>query len=84
MRLHGILGGTAKWLCVGLAPALLACCAKTESSPTLVVGNARFEFLTPSLVRMEYSSSGTFVNAATAIVALPRRAIRDRIEVAWR
>ena len=68
MRLHGILGCTAKWLFIGLAPPLLVCCAKTESSPTLVVGNARFEFLTPSLVRMEYSPSGAFVDAPTAVV----------------
>jgi len=68
MRLHGILGCTAKCLLIGLAPALLVCCAKTESSSTIVVGNARFEFLTPSLVRMEYSSSGSFVDAPTAVV----------------
>jgi len=34
----------------------------------LVAGHARFEFLTPSLVRMEYSPSGAFVDAPTAVV----------------
>lgn len=67
MRLHGILDSTARWLLIGLAPALLSCCAKTQSGP-LVAGNARFEFLTPSLVRLEYSSSGAFVDAPTAVV----------------
>jgi alpha-glucosidase (family GH31 glycosyl hydrolase) len=53
---------------LGLAPVILASCAKTDSSPTVVAGDARFEFLTPSLVRMEYSPSGTFVDAPTAVV----------------
>ncbi len=35
---------------------------------TVVSGNARFQFLTPTLVRLEYSSSGSFVNQPTAVV----------------
>src|SRR5258708_28058709 len=31
-------------------------------------GNARFEFLTPSLVRMEYAPAGAFIDAPTAVV----------------
>src|SRR5438552_1744202 len=51
-----------------LLPALVACGAKTHSQPTIRAGNARFEFLTPSLVRMEYSPAGTFIDAPTAVV----------------
>jgi len=35
---------------------------------TLICDKARFQFLTPSLVRMEFSPSGRFVDAPTAIV----------------
>jgi alpha-glucosidase (family GH31 glycosyl hydrolase) len=52
-----------------VAAALLAgCCAHENSSPVIVSGHARFEFLTSSLVRIEYSDSGTFVDAPTAVV----------------
>ena len=34
----------------------------------VTAGHARFEFLTPSLVRMEYSPGGKFVDAPTAVV----------------
>ena len=47
---------------------LLTCCARPAGEPRIVAGNARFEFLTPSLVRMEYASSGKFVDAPTAVV----------------
>src|SRR2546430_15147190 len=58
----------ASWLFIMLLPALVACGAKTHSQPTIRAGNARFEFLTPSLVRMEYSPAGTFIDAPTAVV----------------
>src|ERR1700761_5953838 len=52
-----------------LVAALLAgCSAHENSSPVIVSGHARFEFLTSSLVRIEYSDSGTFVDAPTAVV----------------
>lgn len=35
---------------------------------TIVAGDARFEFLTPSLVRMEYAPTGAFVDEPTAVV----------------
>jgi len=57
-----------KWLLMACIPALLLSCAETQSRPTLVAGKARFEFLTPSLVRMEYSPSGAFVDVPTAVV----------------
>ncbi|GAB2548273.1 glycoside hydrolase family 31 protein [Rhodanobacter koreensis] len=68
MSFHRILGVAMKWLLVGLVPAFLMSCAHTQSKPTIAAGDARFEFLTPTLVRMEYSSSGTFVDAPTAVV----------------
>ncbi len=58
---------TGRWLVIALG-GLLACCARTPGSPTVLAGNARFEFLTPSLVRLEYSPSGHFVDAPTAVV----------------
>ncbi|HEX4649787.1 MAG TPA: TMEM165/GDT1 family protein [Steroidobacteraceae bacterium] len=42
--------------------------ANPQSPPVIISGNARFEFLTPSLVRMEYSPSAKFVDAPTAVV----------------
>jgi alpha-glucosidase (family GH31 glycosyl hydrolase) len=67
MRIHRTVAVAALALSVGLAP--VACWAVAASGTTAVTaGNARFEFLTPSLVRMEYSPSGTFVDAPTAVV----------------
>ncbi len=58
------VGVRSLWL--ALAPAL-ACAA--EPGPTTVpAGNARFEFLTATLVRLEYSPSAAFVDAPTAVV----------------
>ena len=67
MRFYCIVGLAARSLFVGLVAAVLVCCAKTQSKAVIAAGNARFEFLTPSLVRMEYSPSGMFVDAPTAV-----------------
>src|SRR6185437_11527734 len=40
----------------------------TAATTQVIAGHARFEFLTPSLVRMEYSPSGRFIDAPTAVV----------------
>ena len=65
--------------CISLG-VMVACCLAlvgcglfgghrcSQSASALVCGEARFEFLSPSLVRMEYSSSGRFVDAPTAVV----------------
>lgn len=53
------------WLAVALVPAAYA---KVPAGSTVVAGTARFEFLTPSLVRLEYAPSGHFVDAPTAVV----------------
>lgn len=42
--------------------------AVDTSGNTVQAGDARFTFLTPSLVRMEYAPSGKFVDAPTAVV----------------
>ena len=42
--------------------------AQTNNPLGIRSGNARFEFLTASLLRMEYSPSGAFVDAPTAVV----------------
>jgi alpha-glucosidase (family GH31 glycosyl hydrolase) len=42
--------------------------AQAQDTSTVVAGHARFEFLTPSLVRMEYVPSGAFVDVPTAVV----------------
>ncbi|HUA79599.1 MAG TPA: TIM-barrel domain-containing protein, partial [Dyella sp.] len=53
---------------VGFVFTPLAAHARTSNTATIVAGDARFEFLTPSLVRMEYASKGAFVDAPTAVV----------------
>ena len=56
------------WLLTAGLVSLLASCANTQTKPTVVSTDARFEFLTPSLVRMEYSPNGRFVDVSTAVV----------------
>ena len=69
------------WLAVALVPMAQG---KDVAASAVVVGKARFEFLTPSLVRLEYAPSGRFVDAPTAVIrqrdwpAVPiRRARQD-------
>ncbi|HVS76069.1 MAG TPA: TIM-barrel domain-containing protein [Steroidobacteraceae bacterium] len=66
MRLLRTLGAAAAVsLVLGQAHAAPA----SGSTTTQVTsGHARFEFLTPSLVRMEFSPGGRFVDAPTAVV----------------
>jgi alpha-glucosidase (family GH31 glycosyl hydrolase) len=67
MRLHCLYRLAARTLPL-LALAVLGACARLESGGTVRAGNARLQFLTPSLVRLEYSPSGKFVDAPTAVV----------------
>ena len=60
--------GLAVTLLLGGLAAALPCGAETAGARAIVAGNARFEFLTPTLLRMEYSPSATFVDAPTAVV----------------
>jgi alpha-glucosidase (family GH31 glycosyl hydrolase) len=48
--------------------ALLVTLAQAHATTAITAGDARFEFLTPSLVRMEYSPRARFVDAPTAVV----------------
>ena len=57
----------ALWLTALLAPGL-AYQAQAQSQSAVTAGHARLEFLTASLVRLEYSPSGVFVDAPTAVV----------------
>ena len=47
-----------------------------QSGTTLVSGSARFQFLSPTLVRMEFSPQGRFTDTPTAVV-LDRDASRE-------
>ncbi|WP_333679969.1 hypothetical protein [Dyella sp.] len=53
---------------VGFVSTPLVSHARTQGTTTIVAGNARFEFLTPSLLRMEYAPSGHFVDVPSAVV----------------
>jgi len=50
-----------------IAPTELVAQCRVEGS-TVLCGPARFQALTPTLVRMEFSPSGSFVDAPTAVV----------------
>lgn len=53
---------------VGFVSTPLISHARTPATTTIVAGNARFQFLTPALVRPEYAPSGRFVDEPTALV----------------
>src|SRR5262249_18422520 len=67
MRTYCTVSVAALALSIELAPAASSA-AGTPGTSTITVENARFEFLTPTLVRMEYSPSGAFIDAPTAVV----------------
>ena len=75
-----------RWLFIGVIALPMVCLAAPPGSSTVVAGRARFEFLTPSLVRMEYAPSGHFVDAPTAVVVKrdwPSVAVSRRTEDGW-
>ena len=79
MRIHRTLGIVAAALLVTLAQT-------THATTAITVGDARFELLTPSLVRMEYSPSGKFIDAPTAVVQKrdwPAVAVTTRRSGGW-
>jgi alpha-glucosidase (family GH31 glycosyl hydrolase) len=67
MRAQRSAGVAATGLLLALAPAL-GCAERPGGATTVRAGNARFEFLTPTLVRLEYSPSGAFADAPSAVV----------------
>jgi alpha-glucosidase (family GH31 glycosyl hydrolase) len=66
--------------------AAFAFCARSEATTTVTAGNARFEFLTPSLVRLEYSPAAKFADAPTAVVQKrdwPALSVEQSIRDGW-
>jgi hypothetical protein len=59
---------------------LLATCELCWAGNPVVIGNARFTFITAGLVRMEYALSGKFVNDST-MFAVNRSVRYDSIKV---
>ena len=51
-----------------VAVLCLAGVAHAQGTTQIVAGKARFEFLTPTLVRMEYAPQGRFADAPSAVV----------------
>ena len=83
-------GARARWrLAVALVAglSLTACSYPVQRNGSVVVaGKARFEFLTPSLARLEYSPTGQFVNAPSVVVqkrAWPAVEVRARRSGGW-
>src|SRR5579863_611672 len=84
MRLLRILGAAAAVSLV--MPQARAADASTPAVTQVNAGHARFEFLTPSLVRMEYAPGGKFVDAPTAVVqkrACPAVAVTSARSGGW-
>ena len=78
-------GVARSWLLLALAPGL-GCAAPEGSTTTVVAGNARFEFLTAELVRLEYAPAAAFVDAPTAVVLQrdwPAVPVQRREENGW-
>jgi Glycosyl hydrolases family 31 TIM-barrel domain/Domain of unknown function (DUF5110)/Glycosyl hydrolase family 31 C-terminal domain len=65
MRLGHILVAMAA--CFSFVPAHGAV-RPGRATTQVIAAHARFEFLTPSLIRMEYSPSGSFLDAPTVVV----------------
>lgn len=61
--------------------------ATAQATGTVVSGQARFQILSPTLVRTEYAGDRNFENAATYNVVgragFPRAAYRSRVENGW-
>ena len=85
MRAHCTVAVAALGLSIGLTPAASWAVAASGTT-TITAGNARFEFLTPTLVRMEYSSSGAFTDAPTVVVQKrdwPAVSVEQREQNGW-
>ena len=86
MTLHRIFGLAAAWMPAVFLSLVLAPRAYAQGTTAIVAGHARFEFLTPSLVRMEYSPSAAFVDTPTAVVQKrdwPAVHIQSRHQDGW-
>jgi alpha-glucosidase (family GH31 glycosyl hydrolase) len=79
-------GGGAGVAAVLVLAASLACAAPSGGTTVIAAGNARFEFLTPSLVRLEFAPAGVFVDAPTAVVERrewPPVTVQSREQDGW-
>jgi hypothetical protein len=69
------------------APMPGASQGQRNAAPTVVSGKARFQVLTPALVRLEYSPSGEFADAASVAVVnrenWPHTPFERREEAGW-
>ncbi len=85
MRALRFGGGAGVAAILGLA-ASLACAVPSGGTTVIAAGNARFEFLTPSLVRLEFAPAGAFVDAPTAVVERrdwPPVTVQSREQDGW-
>ena len=87
MRTRGTPATAITRSALGLLLAL-PCGAQATSggATTIAAGNARFEFLTATLVRLEYSPSGAFVDGPTAVVERrdwPAVTVESREQDGW-
>jgi alpha-glucosidase (family GH31 glycosyl hydrolase) len=76
----------ARWRLAALVAASLALGGEAQGKAAAADPHVRFDFLTASLVRMQYSPSGRFVDAATAVVQKrdwPEVAVSVREESGW-
>ncbi len=68
MRARSILAGFAAAVLGAAVAGASQTAARHADRNTIVLHHTRFEFLSPSTVRMEYSSTGHFVDAPTVVV----------------
>ena len=68
MRIHATCSVATTAVVLAVVVALPCRAQQPHGATTVLADNARFEFLTPSLVRLEYSPSGTFADAPSAVV----------------
>ena len=85
MQVQRFGGVRARLAWLALAPAL-SWAAEPAGTATIEAGHARFEFLTATLVRLEYAPTGAFVDTPTAVVQKrdwPRVAVESREQDGW-
>jgi len=57
-----------RWLALAFLAVGWPCTVAASGAATVLAGTARFQFLTATLLRMEYSPSATFADAPSAVV----------------
>ncbi|MFA1543481.1 TIM-barrel domain-containing protein [Actinomadura monticuli] len=77
MKRHRLAVGAGAVLLAGAAPAVPAQEARAASVPSVYEGDARFQILSSTLIRLEYAGDGTFEDRPTFNVA-GRQAVPTR------